>query len=273
MAKALEMGVVNEQFQMECTGAMNLGKGRYVRCDLHNGRRAHGTIGLEKAIARSCNGCAATWALAIGRVEMVQLLRDVGLRGKSGLGLTAEAAPRFNPDAVDKKRQVATLGFGQSLAVTPLGLAAALSTIANDGVYVPPRLVSHVAGKAVPMPKQRRVFSPEVARQVRKYMESVVHEEWGTADRLAIPGIRIAGKTGTAQKLGAGGGNVSIFVGMFPADSPRAVVLVVVNEPTAGEIYGSLVAGPAFVEIARAVIRQLKIPSSAATAQTSNSKE
>ncbi len=252
---------------------MNLGSGRFVRCDEHAGRRNHGTVDLEEAIARSCNVSAATWALAIGRDEMVQLLRDVGLLDKSGLGLTAEAAPLFNFKAADKERQLATLGFGQSLAVTPLGLAGALSAIANDGMNVPPRLVSHVAGQVVPMPERRRVFSQDVARQVRRYMESVVHEEWGTADSLAIPGVRIAGKTGTAQKLGSGGGNVSSFVGMFPADRPRAVVLVVVNEPKAGEIYGSSVAGPAFVEIARAVLRQLEIPRSTVTARTSNGEE
>ncbi|MCH8978769.1 MAG: penicillin-binding protein 2 [Armatimonadetes bacterium] len=273
LAKALEMGAVDGQLQIDCTGTKVLGPGRSVRCDLHNGRRAHGTVSLEEAIARSCNVSAATWALAVGRDEMIHFLRDVGLLDRSGLGLTAEAAPQFNFEAWDKERQLATLGFGQSLAVTPLGLASALSTIANDGVYVPPRLVSHVAGREAPMPEQRRVFSQDVARQVRRYMESVVHEEWGTADKLAIPGIRIAGKTGTAQKLGEGGGNVSAFVGMFPADHPRAVVLVVVNEPKAGEIYGSVVAGPAFDEIARAVIRQLKIPRSAVSDQTSSSKE
>ena len=204
---------------------------------------------------------------------MVLFLRDVGLLDKSGLGLTSEAAPQFDPDAWDQQRQLATLGFGQSLAVTPLGLAAALSTVANDGVYVPPRLVSHVAGEEVPMAKQRRVFSQEVARQVRKYMESVVHEEWGTADSLAIAGYRIAGKTGTAQKLGADGGVVSSFVGIFPAERPEAVILVVVNEPQSGEIYGSVVAGPAFLDIAQAVIGQLEILRSTVSAKTSIGKE
>ncbi len=273
LAKALEMDVVEDEFEIVCSGALNLGQGRYVRCDMHDGVRAHGTIDLEKAIARSCNVCAASWALAIGHEEMVLFLGDVGLLDKSGLGLTSEAAPQFNPDAWDKQRQLATLGFGQSLAVTPLGLAAALSTIANDGVYVPPRLVSHVAGKEVPMPERRRVFSREVARQVRKYMESVVHEEWGTADSLAIAGHRIAGKTGTAQKLGAEGGVVSSFVGMFPAERPEAVVLVVVNDPQSGEIYGSRVAGPAFDDIARAVIGQLGISRSTVSAKTSRSEE
>lgn len=272
LAKALEAGVVDDRFQIDCTGAMDLGNGRLVRCDEHAGVRAHGVVDLEAAIARSCNISAATWALKVGRSDMIQFLGDVGLLDKSGLGLTGEAAPQFMPNAYDKNRQLATLGFGQSLSVTPLGLAAALCTIANDGVYVPPRLVSHVAGLEVPMPESRRVFSQEVARQVRRYMESVVHEESGTADDLAIAGYRIAGKTGTAQNLGAGG-HVSSFVGMIPADRPRAVVLVVVNEPQAGEIYGSRVAGPAFVRIARAVIGQLEIPRSTVSAKTSSGEE
>jgi cell division protein FtsI/penicillin-binding protein 2 len=173
----------------------------------------------------------------------------------------------------DKERQLAVLGFGQSIAVPPISLAAACAMIANDGEYVAPRLVSQVGGKRIPPATAKRVVSQRAARLVRKYMESVMHEPFGTGKTLVIPGYRMAGKTGTAQKLGVNDGHVANFVGMFPADRPQVLVMVMVNDPRAGDIYGGLVAGPAFKEMANAVLARLQIPRSTVAAETSKKEQ
>ena len=259
LAKALDLGVVDDSFHITCTGSYSLGHGKPIQCDEHHGVRAHGSVNLDRAIAMSCNVAAAQWALAIGRDKMVSYLRQLNLLEKPGIGLPGAATPLFQMDEYDKQRQLATLGFGQSIAVPPVSLAAALCMIANDGEYVPPRVVTKVNGQRVPPTQPLRVVSPEAARQVRGYMESVLDKPYGTGKTLALQGYEIAGKTGTAQFLGPDGGNVSSFVGMLPADHPKVLILVMVDRPDAGEIYGSLVAGPAFDQIAVAAINKLGI--------------
>jgi cell division protein FtsI/penicillin-binding protein 2 len=265
LAKALDMGVVDESFALSCTGAFDLGGGRRVRCDEHGGTRAHGAIDLDKAIAKSCNVAAAKWALAIGREPMIAYMRTLGLLDRPALGLPAAAKPQFDMNEWDKERQLAVLGFGQSLAVPPVSLAAACAMVANDGNYVAPRIVSKIGGERVAAAPPVRIVSERAARQVRRYMESVMHADYGTGKSLTIEGYRMAGKTGTAQKLGVNDGNVSNFVGFFPAKRPQALVLVMVNDPRGGRIYGSQVAGPAFQEVAAAVIARLRIPQSSAS--------
>jgi cell division protein FtsI/penicillin-binding protein 2 len=260
LAKALDAGVVDTTSILNCTGALDLGRNRFVKCDLHNGSRAHGKVNLDKAIAKSCNVCAATWALKIGRDPMVSYMRELGLLSKPEIGLPGAVAPIFDMNEWDKERQLAVLGFGQSLAVPPINLAAAIATIANDGEYVAPRLVTQVGGNRIAPSPPRRVFSPQAAQSVRKYMESVVHSDYGTGETLKLDGVRSAGKTGTAQKLGPDGGHVSLYVGMFPPDKPKVLVLVVINDPKGGAIYGSLVAGPVFLEVANATVTRLRIP-------------
>jgi cell division protein FtsI/penicillin-binding protein 2 len=104
------------------------------------------------------------------------------------------------------------------------------------------------------------------AEAVMRAMEATIESDGGTGRKLRIPGYSLGGKTGTAQKTNAntgrieGGGYISNFVGFVPAHQPKAVVLVMVNDPKAGKFYGSEVAGPVFLDIARAVIRRLQIP-------------
>ena len=273
LAKALDLGVVDESFSYTCPGEYSLGGNRRVRCDLHHGTRAHGSLDLEKAIGKSCNISAAQWALKIGRDPMIEYMRDLGLLSKPSIGLPGAAKPQFDMDEWDKERQLAVLGFGQSVAVPPVSLAAAMGMIANDGEYVAPRLVAQIGGQRTAQAKPKRVVSQRAARTVRHYMESVVHATFGTGKTLQIPGYRIAGKTGTAQKLGVNDGHVSSFVGMIPAERPQVLILTIVNDPRAGEIYGGLVAGPVFREVAGAVIARLGIPRSAGSPATSEEKQ
>ncbi len=266
LALALEKGVVNSTDVVQCGGSLQVWSNRSVRCDLHGGTRAHGTVDLEKAISKSCNVSAATWALRVGSPDFIEFLNRSGLMRKTQLGLPLEASGQFVRDEYAKGLQLATFGFGQSMTCTPVGLASVFSALGNGGVRMEPRLIAKVGGRDTKEREAGRLFSKETADQVLGYMESVIESDSGTGKSLRIPGYRLAGKTGTAQKINRstgtveGGGYVSNFVGLVPAQNPQALILVMIDNPKAGKYYGASVAGPVFVESAQAVVRLLGIP-------------
>ncbi|MCH7903354.1 MAG: penicillin-binding protein 2 [Armatimonadetes bacterium] len=273
LAKAIDSGAIRRDNSLVCDGRITVG-GQALRCDEHGGSRAHGTVDNEKAIARSCNISAAQWSMAVGVDGMRDFIATLGILAPPGIGLPSEKGSRFKQNPGNATRQIAELGFGQSIGVPAILMANAFAALANDGLRMKLRLIKSVGKRETPVESAERIVSAEAAAYVRKLMESVIHEEYGTADQLMIPGYRIAGKTGTSQKIGtAVGGNISNFVGFVPAGKPRAVIYVVIDNPRAGQIYGGIVAGPAFREIALAVIDQLEIPRSPQPAETSDSQE
>ena len=108
----------------------------------------------------------------------------------------------------------------------------------------------------------KRLFSSETARETMHLMEAVIARDEGTGHKLRIPGYRLAGKTGTAQKVGSVGGHIANFVGYVPAEKPKAVILVMVDAPKGAAYYGGTVAGPVFRELAKSVVRRYRIPPS-----------
>src|SRR5207248_1189625 len=143
---------------------------------------------------------------------------------------------------------IGTVPIGQGVSVTGIQLASAYAAIANGGEWIQPHLVDHVLGEQPPQLRRRRILAPSIDRELRTMLKGVVSDQ-GTGRLAAIPGYSVAGKTGTAQKPGPSGyipgAYVATFVGMVPESSPRLVVLVSVDE-SHGEIYGGLVAAPAF---------------------------
>lgn len=265
LAKALDAKVVTPGRTVQCSGEMSLGNNLRVRCDLHNGARSHGNVDLEKAIAKSCNVSAAGWALRIGYQPMVRYLEDLGLLEQLQLGLPLERGGLFDRTDSAKKLQIANVGFGQALNATPVALVSAFGMLANGGLRMRPSIVQSIDGKQVPMIAEKQVVRPETADKVLKLMESVIQTDAGTGKSLRIAGYRLAGKTGTAQKIRSKksklqGGHVSSFVGVVPANDPRAVILVMIDQPRAGKIYGSQVAGPVFLQLAKTVIKHFQIP-------------
>ena len=259
IAKALDMGVVSPTETFHCAGEMEVGS-KLIHCDSHHGNRAHGTITPELAIAKSCNLAAANWALKIGRDDMIKYIEDLGLLKKTNVGIPGEVTGRFRKDEYAKRLQLATVGFGQSITTTPISLISAFCTIANNGVRMQPRMVQKVGDRMIPTKELGHLLKPETCRTVMGFMESVIETDAGTGKALRIKGYRLGGKTGTAQKVNhKETGYVSNFVGFVPADQPKAVILVMVNNPTAGEYYGASVAGPVFVKVAHAVIDRLHI--------------
>jgi cell division protein FtsI/penicillin-binding protein 2 len=141
-------------------------------------------------------------------------------------------------------------------------MAAAYAAIANRGVWVRPHLVRRIQGKRAVRPLRRRIVSRGIAAELNAMLQNVV--VGGTGTYAAVPGYKVAGKTGTAQKPDENGGYsssryVASFVGMVPASKPRLVVLVTVDEPN-GQIWGGVVAAPAFAQIAAYDLQYLEVP-------------
>ncbi len=227
---------------------------------------------LEQIVEYSHNVGAAEVGLSIGAKTLYAMERRAGFGEVSGLGLPGENPGIVPPPSQWSGSSLATMSFGQGVSVTPLAMARYYCAIANGGLLVVPRIVSAVydqQGKLLqryPAKVTRRVFSRETAADLRKFLRSVVLR--GTGDPTAqIPGYATAGKTGTAQMVVNGeyrsGFYAASFIGMVPYPRPRYVIYVKVERPL-GSYYGSVVAAPAFAEIAReAMLHAGVLPSAA----------
>lgn len=253
IAEAMQAGVVGQGSRFYCPGSLKVGK-HTIRCAPHGGRRAHGSQTLEEVVAHSCNVATAQIGMRLGAHALYEGVQRFGLLDKPLPG--AERGRLDRPEGWQKIR-LANVAFGQGVQVTPIALAAAYAAIANDGVYVKPRLLWNE-----PVHTQQ-VLAPEVAARMRQYLQAVVDE--GTGKLARVRGYTVAGKTGTAQKVVPGrrgyaaGKYVASFVGFAPAEQPRIVVLVMVDEPRNGH-YGGVVAAPAFARITERVLAYLGVP-------------
>jgi cell division protein FtsI (penicillin-binding protein 3) len=225
---------------------------------------------LTGVIAKSSNIGTVLAADEFEAREYYRYLRAFGLGSRTGVGVHGES-PGVLPSWKNWSQiNQDTISFGQGVAVNAVQMAAAVNTIANGGTYVQPSLVkgrvTTSAGVAVgsDTSTRRRVISEEAARQTTSMMEAVTDQEEGTAPGAAIPGYRVAGKTGTAQRVGEGCGcydgtfTVS-FAGFAPADDPRFLVYVVVQDPKNGGGGGS-VGGPAFRKIMTHLLQKYAVP-------------
>ncbi|MGB0098795.1 MAG: penicillin-binding protein 2 [Nocardioides sp.] len=233
---------------------------------------SHGEIRLTLAgvIAKSSN---IGTVLATDRIETGRLydyLRQFGLGERTDIGVRGETQGLLPHKSTWTSQMKDRIAFGQSLSVNGVQMTAAVNTIANGGVRVSPSVVQGSAttedGEVVgtDTTSERRVISKKAARQTMLMMERVVDPEAGVAPAAAVPGYRVAGKTGTAQRVGAecgcydGSFTVS-FAGFAPADDPRFTVYVVVQDPTNGGGGGS-VAGPAFSKIMSYALKRYAVP-------------
>jgi cell division protein FtsI (penicillin-binding protein 3) len=209
-------------------------------------------------ITKSSNVGVVKIAQRMDRSVLWELYRRVGFGQPTEVGFPGERSgflPHFEGWSAFEH---ATLAFGYGLNVTTLQLARAYAILAADGLERPATLFR----RDVP-PPATRIFSAETARAVRRMLETVVSEN-GTARRAAIPGYRVAGKTGTAKKATARGyveGKYqSVFVGMAPASRPRFVMVVMIDEPGGKDYYGGLVAAPTFARVMPAALRLFNVP-------------
>jgi cell division protein FtsI (penicillin-binding protein 3)/stage V sporulation protein D (sporulation-specific penicillin-binding protein) len=216
---------------------------------------------VAQILQRSSNVGAITIAERyLGEAGLKKWMKRFGFGLKTGIDLPGES-----PGILPSYWSGSTIGnvpIGQGVSVTSVQLASVYAAIANSGEWIEPHLVDHVVGDAPPRLHRRRILAPGVDRELRTMLKGVVSDQ-GTGKLAKIPGYTVAGKTGTAQKPGPHGyipgAYVATFVGMVPASNPRLVVLVSVDEPH-GEIYGGLVAAPAFEQIASFDLQYLEVP-------------
>ena len=263
-AAALEHGVVRPDEMVFCeNGAMPIGK--WI---IHDHSR-HGWLSVSEAIAVSSNIAAAKIGERLGRDRFHAFLTALGFGKSTGVDLPAEVGGMMRPLADWSRINLMTTSFGQGIAVTALQMARAFAAIANGGQLVQPYVgmrATSASGEELwgHQPNViRRVMKPETARMVTAMLEQVV-EEGGTGTKAQIAGVRVAGKTGTSQKVEPGTGRysqdarVASFVGFLPADAPRLVIMVMVDEPQTSK-YGGMVAAPIFQAIGAAAMERMGI--------------
>lgn len=230
----------------------------------------HPTLRLTLAgiLAKSSNIGTVLAADKFERGQMYDYLTAFGLGRSTGVGLRGESSGILPTPDVTTSQMADRMAFGQSLSVNALQMAAAVNTIANGGVRVDPSLVRGTAtlkdgtevGSGVAT--EERVVSEKAARQTMQMMERVIDPEVGVAPGAAVPGYRVAGKTGTAQRVvdGRYDGSFTVsFAGFAPADDPRFTIYVVVQNPRNGGGGGS-VAGPAFSKLMGYTLRHFGVP-------------
>ncbi len=230
----------------------------------------HGDIRLTATgvLSQSSNLGTITAADGFRGRELEGYLRAFGLGEETGVGLPGESRGILAPASQWSDITRATILFGQSLSVTAVQMAAAVNAVANDGVYVAPSLVLGSVGadgRTVPAegPQRHRVVSVRAAEQVQRMMEAVTAPD-GTAPDAAVPGYRIAGKTGTAQRVTELGGydpsaTVISFAGFAPADDPRLSMYIVLDDPASG-VGGGSGAGPVFHDIMAYTLQRYAVP-------------
>ena len=243
--------------------------GTTIRCwsDHANGKHSRQT--LAEALNNSCNPCFVDIALSLGKETFYDYLSAFGFGRATGLDFSGEAIGMLLPESTLRDCDFARIGFGQTIAVTPLQLACACAAAVNGGYYYAPRLLDAVLTEEGDVVEQTRpVFkgrtvSEEASRILSSMLEGVVRD--GSGKKAYIEGYRVAGKTGTAQKYEDGhiaqGKYVSSFVGYFPADDPRYLALIIVDEPQ-GAYYGSTVAAPCAKSIFEGIIELFRLPPS-----------
>jgi cell division protein FtsI (penicillin-binding protein 3) len=272
LAATLDAGRVTPGERFDCQSGRPLYIGRTPIRDDH----PEGVLTAAAVFQRSSNIGTVKIAQRLGKQRLYEALLRFGFGRRTGIGLEGEAAGVVHPVQKWGDIHLANIAFGQGLTVTPLQMVAAIAAIANGGVYKAPRLaleVIHPDGRAEPLPPtpgarpEQRVVSAETARTMLAIMRGVTGET-GTARRAAIAGYEVAGKTGTAQKVvnGRYAAWVASFIGALPADDPRLVIGIVIDEPEP-EHRGGMVAAPVFKQVAEAAMRYLAVPPTEAVAR------
>ncbi|MCI9503859.1 MAG: hypothetical protein HFE26_00505 [Clostridia bacterium] len=240
--------------------------GTTIKCwsDHKNGKHSNQT--LAEALNNSCNPCFVDMALSLGKDTFYDYLSAFRFGRATGLDFSGEAIGMLLPQTTVRDCDLARIGFGQTIAVSPLQLACGAASAVNGGYYYSPRIVSEIFSDDGSVREKTdkillgRTVSERTSQALSSMLEGVVTE--GSGKHAYIEGYRVAGKTGTAQKYENGqiaqGKYVASFLGYFPADKPQYLALVIVDEPQ-GAYYGSTVAAPCAKEIFEGIIKVRQI--------------
>ena len=255
LASALEQGAIDEGDRIFCEN----GKYRYADRTIHDTHK-YGWLTVPEVLKFSSNIGMIKISEKMDPGRYYDMIRAFGFGAKTGVELLGESRGLVPPRDGFTPIRRATVAFGQGIAVTPLQLAYAMASVVNGGKMMKPYLVKQITdpeGRVVyrGQPRElRRTISPKTSAQMREMLGRVVQED-GTGTQARIKGFLVGGKTGTAQKVDVGTGRyspdkrIASFIGFLPLNDPEFLVLVVIDEPK-GEVYGGVVAAPAFNQIA-----------------------
>jgi cell division protein FtsI (penicillin-binding protein 3) len=262
---AIEQGVVKPEDMVDCQG----GAITIFGMTIHDAHKM-GVMTIAEAYAHSSDVAAVKTGMKLGDVRFDGYIRAYGFGSQTGIELPGESRGLKKPLNRWSKVSIGAMSMGQEIGVTAVQVVSMVSTIANDGVYTPPRIV---AGELPPnagpkpvvfhSPQQHRVISTMTAAQMKKMMEAVVLD--GTARRAILDGYTIGGKTGTAQKVDPKTGAysktkyVASFVGFAPVNNP-AITIAVILDSAQGLHQGGQVSAPVFKRIAQQVLEYMHVP-------------
>ena len=253
-AAALDAGKVTVSDRFYCAGTRNVDGKRILSWKA----KGHASINFAEGVEGSCNCVFMDSALRMGTEQFYNYLRNFGLTKKTGIDMTGETSGIFIAQDAVKTVDLARIGFGQAVAVTPIGLISATSAVMNGGKKVTPHLLSGVkdingntVGNTGITSSGGQIISQNTSDTMRTLLESVVTT--GSGKGAYVPGYRVAGKTGTAQKYANGaiasGKYISSFLGFSLSEGANYAVLFIVDEPSGYMYYGSQVAAPLVGEI------------------------
>jgi stage V sporulation protein D (sporulation-specific penicillin-binding protein) len=271
VSSALDVGTIKPDWSFYDSGVLKVGN-RVV----HNHEGGNGKTDLLHLFIHSSNVGAARIAMTMTPKQFHDKLKAFGVGRLTGIELPGESSGLLLNDTHWKAIDQATTGFGQgAIAVTPLQLVGAVGTVANDGVWVQPHVIRRMYDPRTGVtekwtePSRCAVITPTTAQLVRRLLADNI--ALGSQIAGKVPGYRVAGKTGTAQKVGQGhrgylaGQTVASFIGFLPADNPQLLCLVVVDGPQTDGRWGNTIAGPVFNAVAVEAARYLGITPSEST--------
>ncbi|MBQ8761774.1 MAG: PASTA domain-containing protein [Clostridia bacterium] len=260
LAAALSNGVTSAEENFYDPG-FRVVDGDRIKCWKTKG---HGSQTLVDGVCNSCNSVFMDLGLRLGVDKLYQALQSYGIGTATGVDFSGESSGIMMNKASVKNVDLARISFGQAVAVTPLQMITSVCGILNGTLYEP-RFIKSITANGVKKEfasvSKGETVSKEVSSQILSMMEQVVSKTDGLYS--FVPGYRIGGKTGTAQKYENGkvatGKYVSSFVGCWPVETPEYVMLLCVDEPSAGQYYGSLVAAPYAKEIFASIFSYLQV--------------
>ncbi|MDR2111073.1 MAG: PASTA domain-containing protein [Spirochaetaceae bacterium] len=270
LAALLDERAITEDSTFICNGryehVTNLGERIVINC-----LGAHGPVRAREIIITSCNAGAAYASERIGSAAFYELLRDFGFGARTGAGNPGETAGFLRPVDRWSQRSKPTISMGQEIAVSAMQMIQAATAVANDGILVPPRIVSQIVSEEgkIPQPYKsgtpRRIIQAETAQTMRRYM-AAVSSDIGTGWRANVEDLSLAVKTGTAQIIDPETGAysetdfIASCIALLPAEAPSLILYLAIVKPQGASYLGGRIAAPAIREAAEALIDYLGIP-------------
>lgn len=259
---AIIAALENGSFQADSTIDTSPGWKRLGGSRIEDSRN-YGEISITEVIKYSSNMGTSAMALSMPKEVLIDFYYNMGLMSDTGINMVGESDGIFHERPRWSDHEISSLSFGYNISVTTAQLARMYATIANGGMKRPLNIVQNMT----PAQQPERVMSEETAHAVLMMLETVT-QDGGSGTKAAVPGYRVAGKTGTSRKADVGGygeAYVNIFAGIAPVSDPQIAVVVLINEPAGDLYYAGETAAPVFSKIVSNTMQMLNVPPDAMT--------